>query len=172
MVYCPCSLVSNQIYHPTTSFPMKYTIESMVYCSQLPNMVRARWLWRRSWEPIRKGEIFWMNNNWACYLLLDKAFYCFLLVLANNLFHLICLCKQFFQFFLNPLSKSWWSFIMLDPRTTTELKSCFCRTHLNLALWRHDIWTERQLQKYSWTATAPLFSLWTFKLRTVRLKWN
>ena len=106
MVYCPCSLVSNQIYHPKTSFPMKYTIESMVYCSHLPNMVRARWLWRISWEPIRNGEIFWMNNNWACYLLLYKAFYFFLLVPANNLFHLICLCKQFFAgFFKTPVQK-------------------------------------------------------------------
>ena len=26
------------------SFPIKYTIESMVYCSNLPNMVSASWL--------------------------------------------------------------------------------------------------------------------------------
>ena len=39
-------LVSNQIYHRSSSFPIKYIIESMVYCSHLPNMVSARWLWR------------------------------------------------------------------------------------------------------------------------------
>ena len=44
--FCPSSLVSNQIYHRSASFPIKYIIESMVYCSHLPNMVSARWLWR------------------------------------------------------------------------------------------------------------------------------
>ena len=43
MAYFPCSLVSNQIYHRSTSFPMKCSIESMVYCSHLPNMVSTSW---------------------------------------------------------------------------------------------------------------------------------
>ena len=43
MVYFPCSLVSNQMYHRSTSFPMKCAIESMVYCSHLPNMVSTSW---------------------------------------------------------------------------------------------------------------------------------
>ena len=33
---CPSSLVFKRIYHRSTSFPSKYTIESMVYCLQLP----------------------------------------------------------------------------------------------------------------------------------------
>ena len=39
--YRPSSLIFRQIYHPSTSFPSKYTIESMVYCSHLPNLVRV-----------------------------------------------------------------------------------------------------------------------------------
>ena len=38
MIYCPCSLLSNQIYHRIDG----------IYCSHLPNMVSARWLWRIS----------------------------------------------------------------------------------------------------------------------------
>ena len=49
MVFCPSSLVFNQIYHdPFTSFPIKYTIESLVYCSHLPNLVSVGWFWRLS----------------------------------------------------------------------------------------------------------------------------
>ena len=54
MVYFPCSLVSNQIYHQSTSFPMKCTIESMVYCSHLPNMVSTSWPLNQS----EKGACF------------------------------------------------------------------------------------------------------------------
>ena len=54
MVYFPCSLVSNQIYHRSTSFPLKCTIESMVYCSHLPNMVSTSWLLNQS----EKGAYF------------------------------------------------------------------------------------------------------------------
>ena len=39
--YRPSSLIFRQIYHRSTSFPSKYTIESMVYCSHLPNLVRV-----------------------------------------------------------------------------------------------------------------------------------
>ena len=39
--YRPSSLIFRQIYHRSTSFPSKYTIESMVYCSNLPNLVRV-----------------------------------------------------------------------------------------------------------------------------------
>ena len=31
------------LYHRSTSFPIKYTIESMVYCSHLPNLVSSGW---------------------------------------------------------------------------------------------------------------------------------
>ena len=49
MVFCPSSLVFNQIYHdPFTSFPIKYTIESKVYCSHLPKLVSVGWFWRLS----------------------------------------------------------------------------------------------------------------------------
>ena len=53
------------------SFPIKYTIEPMVYCSHLPNMVSANWLWRLAGGQgtIRNGEIFWSNNNVSCTLL-------------------------------------------------------------------------------------------------------
>ena len=65
MVYCPYNLVSESIYHRLTSFPSKYTIESMVYCSHLQ-------IWStpvgyeelaRGFEPIRNGEIFLMINK-------------------------------------------------------------------------------------------------------------
>ena len=51
MVYCLCSLVSNQIYHRSTSFPVKYTMKSMVYCPHLPLLLLVnvrRLVWRIS----------------------------------------------------------------------------------------------------------------------------
>ena len=40
------------------------TIELMVYCSHLPKLVNASYEeLAGSFEPIRNGEIFWMNNN-------------------------------------------------------------------------------------------------------------
>ena len=39
MVYFPCN-------HRWTSFLSQYTIKSMVYCSHLPNLINASWLWR------------------------------------------------------------------------------------------------------------------------------
>ena len=46
------------------SFPVKYTIESMVYCSHLSNMVSASWYEELAagLEPIRNVKIFWMIN--------------------------------------------------------------------------------------------------------------
>ena len=41
MVYCPCNLVSKSIYHWLASFPSQCTIESIVYCSHLPNLVHT-----------------------------------------------------------------------------------------------------------------------------------
>ena len=40
---------------------IKHTIESMVYCSQLPNLVRLVGYEElaEELEPIRDGEIFW-----------------------------------------------------------------------------------------------------------------
>ena len=47
----PSSLVSIKIvYHRSAYFRIKYTIESMVFYSHLPNMVSAGWLWRISRE--------------------------------------------------------------------------------------------------------------------------
>ena len=45
IVYCPCSLVSQQIYHRSTSLPIKYTMESMLYCSHLLNAVAVNTCW-------------------------------------------------------------------------------------------------------------------------------
>ena len=38
----PSSLVSMQIYHRSTLFANKYTVESMVSCSHLPNLVQVK----------------------------------------------------------------------------------------------------------------------------------
>ena len=45
-LFKPNSLVSRQIYHRSTSFPMKYTIESMLHCLHYPNLINAAWLER------------------------------------------------------------------------------------------------------------------------------
>ena len=42
------------------SFPIKYTTESMVYCSHLPGD------WSQS-QKLRNGQIFLMNNNKICW---------------------------------------------------------------------------------------------------------
>ena len=44
IVYCPSSLVSNvsnQLCHRSTTFPIKYTFESMAYCCHLSDVVSA-----------------------------------------------------------------------------------------------------------------------------------
>ena len=158
---------------------MKYTIESMVYCSQLPNMVRALWLWRICWDPIRKGEIFCMNNNWACYLLLYKAFYFFPLVLANNLFHLICLCKQFFQdFFKPPIQKvdgpslSWTLARRLNWNRASAVPNWIW--HCGGTKYEPNV-SYKNIHELTLTSVnryCTVVFLWTFKLRTVGLKWN
>ena len=59
-LFKPNSLVSRQIYHRSTSFPMKYTIESMLHCLHYPNSINTAWLGRicRGIGLIRNGEIF------------------------------------------------------------------------------------------------------------------
>ena len=66
--YCPSSLVSRQIYHRSTSFRSKYTIESKVYYPHLPNMVSASWLWRigQGIGTNQKGRN--ILSKWECYL--------------------------------------------------------------------------------------------------------
>ena len=104
----------------------------MIYCTHLPSRVRARWLWRISWEPIRNGEIFWINNNWVCSLLLYKPFY----------FFPSRACKQFispymplqtnFSRFFKPLNHSWswtlawclnWSRAFAEPNRVWHCRS-------------------------------------------------
>ena len=74
--YRPSSLIFRQIYHPSTSFPSKYTIESMVYCSHLPNLVRVT---KNEQEDLSQSETAkyfeWIiiatiiNCNWYQYIL-------------------------------------------------------------------------------------------------------
>ena len=67
IVFSQSSLVSRQIVLRSTSFPSKILIESMVYCPLVPNLIIAGWFWKLlgSFEPIRNGEIFWMNNYYC-----------------------------------------------------------------------------------------------------------
>ena len=67
MVYRPCSLVWRQIYHQSISFLSQDTIESMVNCLHLPNLVNAGWLWRITRGALNQSKttkyFIWMNNN-------------------------------------------------------------------------------------------------------------
>lgn len=152
MVFCSCSLVSNQIYHPKTSFPIKFTIESMVYYSHLPKMVRARWLWRISRKPIRNGEIFWINNDWAAIFYSINLFIFFPSRAFKQFIHLICFCKQFFQdFFKPPVQKVDGPFLSRTLALRLNWSRASAQLQLSLARQKHDIWTERQLKKFSRT---------------------
>ena len=42
------TLIESLLAMHAASFPIKYTIDSMVYCSHLPNLFSAGWLWRIS----------------------------------------------------------------------------------------------------------------------------
>ena len=77
MVYCPRSLVSNQIYHRTDGIMLASS-----KCGK-----RQSWLWRLAGgqEPIRNGEIFWSNNNLSC-TLFNYSLSC------ENFFNVQCRC--------------------------------------------------------------------------------
>ena len=76
--YCPSSLISNQIIcHHSISFVIKYTTESTLHCQHLLNM-QAPVGYRESLgglEPVRKREIFWMNNSVIYSKYLDIIFF-------------------------------------------------------------------------------------------------
>lgn len=63
--YCPSSFVSRQIYHRSTPFPSKHTLESIVYSSHHPNLVNASWLRkisRRIWgNRKQKNQFEWIK---------------------------------------------------------------------------------------------------------------
>ena len=70
---CSCSLVSNELYHRSTSFQMKYTLESMVYCSHLPDLVSAGWLWRISQNILIFSSLLTLSLTflaWVPYVIL------------------------------------------------------------------------------------------------------
>ena len=67
---CPCSLVFKRIYHRSTSFPSKYTIESMVHSLQLPlhygTLLLLNQVYISSLEAVSQAFVFSILDSFSC----------------------------------------------------------------------------------------------------------